>query len=143
MLFIVFNGLSANKLVCFVGGVHLASRKSFKSQNGEMAFPGKLGAEWDETQGYEAAKLCGLNALAQLHDAAGSLNAIASILRPEGYVHAAPGYRGRPEVLNGASDLMNEVFGDAGKHARVAPSVWPAIQTRLALASLPLFAPTP
>ena len=85
-----------------------------------MAFPGKLGAEWDETQGYEAAKLCGLNALAQLHDAAGSLNAIASILRPEGYVHAAPGYRGRPEVLNGASDLMNEVFGDAGKHARVA-----------------------
>lgn len=103
-----------------MGGVHLASRKSFKSQNGEMAFPGKLGAEWDETQGYEAAKLCGLNALAQLHDAAGSLNAIASILRPEGYVHAAPGYRGRPEVLNGASDLMNEVFGDAGKHARVA-----------------------
>lgn len=76
-----------------------------------MAFPGKLGAEWDETQGYEAAKLCGLNALAQLHDAAGSL---------EGYVHAAPGFRGHPEVLNGASDLMNEVFGDAGRHARVA-----------------------
>ena len=85
-----------------------------------MAYEGKLGAEFDEAQGYEAAKICGLNALAQLRDAAGTLDHIARIVRLEGYVHTAPGFRGHPKVLDGASELFNHVFGDEGKHARLA-----------------------
>jgi len=88
--------------------------------NGEMAYEGKLGAEFDEVQGYEAAKICGLNALAQLRDAAGTLDHIARIVRLEGYVHTAPGFRGHPKVLDGASELFNHVFGEEGKHARLA-----------------------
>ncbi len=88
--------------------------------NGEMAFAGKLGAEFNEEQGYEAARICGLNALAQLRDAAGTLDQVVKIVRLEGYVHTAPGFRGHPQVLNGASELFNQVFGDAGKHARLA-----------------------
>ena len=88
--------------------------------DGKMAYAGKVGDALDEKQGYEAAKICGLNALAQLADAAGSLDNIAQIVRVEGYVHAATGFRGHPQVLNGASDLFNQVFGDPGKHARLA-----------------------
>ena len=91
--------------------------------DGEMAYAGKLGAEVDLEQGYEAAKICALNALAQLNDAAGSLGGIAQIVRLEGYVHTSPGFRGHPQVLNGASDLFIALFGEAGKHARVALGV--------------------
>lgn len=87
---------------------------------GEIRYAGKLGSDFSTEQGYAAARISGLNALAQLQDAAGSLNHIAKIVRVEGYVHTAPDFRGHPEVLNGASDLFNQVFGEAGKHTRVA-----------------------
>src|SRR5690606_16462219 len=89
-------------------------------RDGKMACAGKLGAEVTEEEGYQAARLCALNALAQLKAAAGSLEQVRRILRVEGYVHAAPGFRGHPQVLNGASDLINAVFGERGRHSRLA-----------------------
>lgn len=89
-------------------------------KNGEIAYTGKLGAEMDEDQGYQAARLCVINAIAQLKDAIGDLEKIRQFVRIEGYVHCAPGFRGHPQVLNGASDLVNEVFAERGRHARLA-----------------------
>ena len=89
-------------------------------RDGKIAYVGKLGTELSDEDGYQAARLCALNALAQLQAAAGSLNNLHQILRIEGYVHAGAGFRGHPQVLNGASDLVNEVFGERGQHARLA-----------------------
>ena len=89
-------------------------------RDGEIAYPGKLGVELDDEQGYQAARLCAINAIAQIKAAAGQLSRVKQILRVEGYVHAGPGYRGHPRILDGASDLFNEVFGERGKHTRLA-----------------------
>lgn len=89
-------------------------------QDGKMAFTGKLGEAVDEDQGYQAARICAINAIAQLRAAVGDLERIRQIVRLEGNVHSAPGFRAHPQVLNGASDLMNEVFGSRGRHTRTA-----------------------
>lgn len=86
----------------------------------KLVHEGKLGGDLDIEQGYEAARVAGINAIAQLKLAVGNLDKIKRIVRLEGYVHSADGFRGHPQVLNGASDLMAEVFGDAGKHTRTA-----------------------
>jgi enamine deaminase RidA (YjgF/YER057c/UK114 family) len=88
-----------------------------------MAFIGRLGAELTIEQGYEAARLCALNALAQLKAATGDLERIRRLVRVEGFVHCAPGVRGHPQVLNGASDLFNVVLLDRGAHARLAVGI--------------------
>ena len=89
----------------------------------ELAFAGKLGAELHEDDGYNAARICALNALAQIKACIGDLDRIARIVRVEGYVHSAPGFQNQPRVLNGASELLAEIFEDAGKHTRVALGV--------------------
>lgn len=86
----------------------------------QLAYQGKLGTDLSEAEGYEAAKLCAINAIAQLKEAVGDLNRIQQIVRLEGNVHAAAGFRGHPQVLNGASDLMRAVFGEKGRHTRTA-----------------------
>lgn len=93
-------------------------------RDGVMAFAGRLGAELTVEQGYQAARQCALNALAQLQAAAGGdLDRVRCLVRVEGYVHCAAGFRGHPQVLNGASDLFNAVFGPRGAHARLAIGV--------------------
>jgi enamine deaminase RidA (YjgF/YER057c/UK114 family) len=87
---------------------------------GRMAFAGRLGAEFSVEEGHQAARLCAINALAQLRQAAGSLDRVVRLIKVDGFVHCAPGFRGHPQVLNGASELFNHVFGPAGRHARVA-----------------------
>jgi enamine deaminase RidA (YjgF/YER057c/UK114 family) len=89
-------------------------------KDGKLAFTGKLGADLDVDRGYQAARLCAVNAIAQLKAAVGDLEKVRQIVRLEGYVHSAPGFRDHPRVLNGASDLFNEVFGPRGRHARTA-----------------------
>ena len=89
-------------------------------RDGRMAFAGQLGSELNEDQGYLAARQCAINAIAQIKDATGDLEKVRQIVRVEGFVHCAPGFRGHPKVLNGASDLFNEVFGPRGRHARLA-----------------------
>ena len=93
-------------------------------RDGVMAYAGRLGAELTVEQGYQAARQCALNALAQLQAAAGGdINRVRRLVRVEGYVHCAAGFRGHPQVLNGASDLFNAVFGARGAHARLAIGV--------------------
>ena len=87
---------------------------------GKLAYTGKLGADLGVEQGYQAARLCAINGIAQLKAAAGDLERVRQIVRIEGYVHAAPGFHDHPKVLNGASELLNEVFGARGRHARTA-----------------------
>ena len=92
-------------------------------RDGQIMFKGKLGAELTEEQGFQAARLCALNALAQLKEAVGDLERVRRILKIDGYVHSAPGFRGQSKVLNGASELIHEVFGARGKHARLAVGI--------------------
>jgi enamine deaminase RidA (YjgF/YER057c/UK114 family) len=89
-------------------------------QNGRIAFAGRLGEAISMERGCQAARLCTLNAIAQIKDAVGDLERVTQIVRLEGFVHCAPGFRGHPEVLNGASDLIEAVFGQRNKHSRVA-----------------------
>ena len=86
----------------------------------ELAYQGTLGEDLSEADGYNAARLCALNAIAQLKACVGDLDLIQQIVRLEGNVHSAPGFRGQPHVLNGASELFVDVFGDAGRHTRTA-----------------------
>lgn len=88
-------------------------------KNKIMLWPGRLGAEVNVEEGYWAARQAGLNAIAQIKAAAGDLGKVR-ILRLEGYVHCAPGFRDHPKVLDGASDLFVAVFEERGKHVRIA-----------------------
>lgn len=86
----------------------------------EIVFKGKLGAELHEHEGFDAAKICILNALAQVKACIGDLDKVKQIVRVEGNVHSAPEFQGQPHVMNGASELLVELFGDKGKHTRTA-----------------------
>lgn len=92
---------------------------------------GLVGRDVTQEEAAEEARACALNVLAHLRAAAGSLDRVARIVRLGVFVASAPGFRSQPLVANGASDLMVEVFGDAGRHARAAVGV----------AELPLGAP--
>jgi enamine deaminase RidA (YjgF/YER057c/UK114 family) len=92
--------------------------------NGEKAHIGKLGADFSLEQGKAAAKACALNILAQIHNAAGgNWSRVARCIRLGGFVNATADFTEHPAVLNGASDLIVAVLGDAGKHARAAVGV--------------------
>jgi len=81
---------------------------------------GKVGAEVSVAQAYEAARLCGLNLLASMIAAVGTLERIDTVLKVLGMVNAVPDFTQHPEVLNGCTDLFVQVFGDAGRPARAA-----------------------
>lgn len=84
---------------------------------------GIAGSNSTVEDGYAAARACALTQLAVLRRELGSLNQIAEILTLNGYVNASPGFGDSPAVINGASDLLVEVFGDAGRHVRAAVGV--------------------
>jgi enamine deaminase RidA (YjgF/YER057c/UK114 family) len=84
---------------------------------------GKLGDDVSVEEGYAAARLSGIAMIARLRDALGSLNRVRRIVKVTGYVNATPDFTQHPQVINGASDLLAEVFGEAGKHARAAIGV--------------------
>jgi enamine deaminase RidA (YjgF/YER057c/UK114 family) len=92
--------------------------------NGERRFIGKLGREFDVAAGQQAARLCALNLIAHLKAAVdGDLDRVTQCLRLAGYVNAVPDFDAHSQVINGASRLMIEVFGDAGWHTRLAVGV--------------------
>jgi enamine deaminase RidA (YjgF/YER057c/UK114 family) len=99
-------------------------------QSGKLAGAGKVGAEVTPEEGKELARVCALNALAAVHSLVG-VDAVTQVVKVVGFVASAPGFHGQPGVINGASELLGEVFGDAGAHARSAVGV----------AELPLDAP--
>ena len=86
----------------------------------EIVFQGKLGAELHEQDGFSAAQICALNALAQIKACIGDLDKVKQIVRVEGNVHSAPGFQGHAHVLNGASEFLIDVFGEKGRHTRTA-----------------------
>lgn len=89
-----------------------------------LAYRGKLGREFSVEDGKAAARLCALNVLAQLKAAcAGDLDRVERAVRVGGFVNAVADFKEHPAVINGASDLLVEVFGDAGRHARTAVGV--------------------
>lgn len=87
---------------------------------GKLTCTGKVGRDVTLEQAAAAAKLCGLNALAIAAEASGGIDRIARIVRLAVFVNSAAGFTDQPKVANGASDLMVEVFGEAGRHARAA-----------------------
>lgn len=89
-------------------------------REGALAYTGRLGAELTIEDGYAAARICALNGIAQLKDAAGDLSRVARVLRLEGHVGCVPEFGEIPQVLNGASELVNDVFGERGAHTRTA-----------------------
>jgi enamine deaminase RidA (YjgF/YER057c/UK114 family) len=91
-------------------------------QAGKLLQTGKVGAEVSPEDGKALARVCGLNALAAVHSLVG-IDAVARVVKVVGFVASAPGFNGQPGVINGASELFGEVFGDAGAHARSAVGV--------------------
>jgi enamine deaminase RidA (YjgF/YER057c/UK114 family) len=98
---------------------------------GELQAVGKVGAELGAAEASALARTCTLNALAAAAAAAGGLSAIRRIVKVTGFVASAPGFTQQAQVVNGASELLLEVFGEAGRHARSA----------VGMAVLPLDAP--
>ena len=93
------------------------------SQNASGLIIGKLGENMTTDQGAEAARFCAINLLAQVKSAcAGDLDQLVRVIKLTGFVNSMPEFTEQPQVINGASDLMGSVLGEAGKHARVAVS---------------------
>jgi enamine deaminase RidA (YjgF/YER057c/UK114 family) len=90
------------------------------SRDGQLIMTGKLGQNVSIEQGMEAARVAVLNGLSIIRQEAGSLDRVKRIVKMVGHIASAPGFTDQPQVLNGASDLLVSLFGDAGRHARVA-----------------------
>ncbi len=91
-------------------------------KGGQLPAEGKVGGEVSAEDGKALARICGLNALAAVHALVG-IDSVVRIVKVVGFVASAPGFNGQPAVINGASELMGEVFGPAGAHARSAVGV--------------------
>jgi enamine deaminase RidA (YjgF/YER057c/UK114 family) len=91
-------------------------------QGGKLAVTGKVGLDVTPEVGKTLARICALNALAALDSLVG-IDAVTQVVKVIGFVASAPGFNGQPGVINGASDLLAEVFGDRGSHARSAVGV--------------------
>ena len=92
--------------------------------NGEMRFQGKVGRDLTVEQGYQAARMCGLNLIAQVSAACGGdLDRVKRVVRLGAFVNCVDDFKEHPNVVNGASDLMAEVFGDAGRCTRTNAGV--------------------
>jgi len=91
--------------------------------DGKLAGTGKVGAEVSTEEAAQMARACALNGLAAAASVAGGLDGIRRIVKVVGFVASAPGFSGQPQVINGASELLIEVFGEDGRHARSAIGV--------------------
>ena len=89
---------------------------------GKLVVTGKVGADVTPEDGKALARVCALNALAAVHSLVG-IDSVTRVVKVVGFVASAPGFNGQPGVINGASELFGEVFGDAGAHARSAVGV--------------------
>ena len=112
-------------------GMYVYTSGQLPTVDGKLPAVGKVGGAVSASDAAGMARTCALNALAAAASAAGGLEAIRRIVKVTGFVASAPGFSGQPQVINGASELLIEVFGEDGKHARSAVGV----------AELPLDAP--
>ena len=99
--------------------VYTAGQVSLK--DGKIEYQGKVGSDYSVEDAQKAARLCAINIIAQIKEACdGDLDRVRRIVKLVGFVNAVPEFTDHPKVVNGASDVMVEVFGDRGKHARSA-----------------------
>jgi len=110
------------------GNFMLVSGQICFDAEGKLVAKGRLGGEVSVEDGRKAARACAINLLAQVKMALGDLDKMVRVVRLGGFINSAPTFLDGPKVMNGASDLMVEVFGDKGRHAR----------TTVGVASLPL-----
>lgn len=109
----------ANYVPWAVTGNLIMTSGNLPWRDGVVAYTGRIGRELTAEQGYLSCQLSCLNAIAQLRDAAGSLTRIKRVIRLEGTMAVQEGFDGHPKCLNGASDLLNTVFGERGAHTRM------------------------
>lgn len=88
--------------------------------NGELKYRGKVGRECSLEEGYDAARICFLNCLAVVKSLAGDLDRVKRVVKINGFVNCVPEFTDQPKVINGASELAVELFGEKGRHARAA-----------------------
>lgn len=113
----------ANYVPVVISGGHAFTAGQVCVWNGEYRYVGQVGADFGVDDGQVAARLCGLNILAQLEAALGDLDRVRRVVRLSVFVRSAASFTEQPKVANGASDLMFEVFGERGKHVRSAVGV--------------------
>ena len=113
----------ANYVPCVQTGNLVMTAGQLPLVDGKVVLPGKVGGELTSDQGAEAAKLAVINGVAQIKAMVGDLSRGVRGLRVEGFVQSAVGFQGQSVVMNGASDFIAEVFGDAGRHTRTAIGV--------------------
>jgi enamine deaminase RidA (YjgF/YER057c/UK114 family) len=104
-------------------GAHVFTSGQLPMRNGELITTGKVGGAVTPEQAAECARQCGLNALAAIRAEVGELSAIKRVVKVVAFVASVPDFTGQPQVANGVSELLGEVFGDAGRHARSAVGV--------------------
>ena len=90
---------------------------------GELIYKGRVGQDISLEEGYQAARLAAVNCLAELESVLGDLERVAAIIKVNGYVRSADGFGDQPKVINGASELLEAIFGEAGRHTRAALGV--------------------
>lgn len=110
----------ANFIPCVQTGNTLFVSGQVTQWNGKYLHIGKVGRDISLEDGQKAARVCALNVLAHARAFLGDLDRVARVVMVQGFVNAIPEFVDHPKVINGASDLLVEVFGDAGKHARFA-----------------------
>ena len=115
---------AANYVPFVVTGNLVSISGQVPMKDGAIMLTGKVGAEVSLQQATEAARVCAIQIIAQLKAACGGdLGRVTRIVKPGGFVNCVEGFGDQPEVINGASDLMVEVFGDIGRHSRAAVGV--------------------
>lgn len=92
-------------------------------ENGRLAFVGRLGGDYTAQEGAEAARLCIMNALGVVRSLAGSLDQVEQVVKITVFVNCLAGFTEQPQVANGASKLLQEIFGESGRHSRSAVGV--------------------
>lgn len=112
--------LNAGKIMLAVRTGNLVFTSGQVSRWDGVEIKGKLGADLSVEEGYNAARMCALGCLAAVKTLAGSLDNVVRIVKVLGMVNVAPGFDNTPAVIHGCSDLLLEVFGEAGRHARSA-----------------------
>jgi enamine deaminase RidA (YjgF/YER057c/UK114 family) len=104
-------------------GNHVHTSGQLPLREGQLLRTGKVGAEVSQEEAVECARQCGLNALAAIRAEVGELAAVKRVVKVVAFVASAPDFTGQPQVANGVSELLGEVFGEAGRHARSAVGV--------------------
>jgi enamine deaminase RidA (YjgF/YER057c/UK114 family) len=104
-------------------GNHVFTSGQLPMRDGQLMLTGKVGGEVSQDEAVECARQCGLNALAAVRAEVGELSAIKRIVKVVAFVASTPDFTGQPLVANGVSELLGEVFGDAGRHSRSAVGV--------------------